>query len=694
MKILAIISLLLAYNYSFCQWQQTEGPITSINILDIISTDSAILVSAPCGTFMSDNEGNSWLPVSYETFNASTFFKDTLYLGGDNIRKVLQSNSNWLERYSLYKKGKVFDFYSDAQRIYAAMESSGFYYSSDGKKWINFNEGLPQDMKITPPNYTYYTHDVFTVEGNDQYIFVGTKEGIFRSAKSNLSWVALKSNVENKKVNALLCKDSTVFMATENKIYRSFNNGNSWELSRTLSSGNTTLKLKNINDTIFALTLLEGIYISTDFGNTWSAHNSGLNNLSTYSITKHKNIFYLANGDGVFKNLSHWEKVCRHIICSDVIDLDKNDSCIAAVDFHNVSISTDEGSTWTNSTKSIPMRVLNSVVNLNNSFFFSASGPGMVPQNSINYISSNNGNTWIKTTNLTFYDDPYLLRSNGSKVIAITDDKVFLSEDKGSTWRNISPPSGLVCNNFNDALFVDDHIYVAACGSAEVLETSDYGLNWTLVNNGLPSIEVYTLGECQGVLFAATRTYLFKRNPKDNYWQYCGKGVPKFNYDISTCIEDFASNDQYFFLCTPDSVYASNNQGYSWSNINQGLPHLPNYLWGGSLLLNDSLLYFGTNNYGVWKLNISNLQLPIDSTKEVDNLIVYPNPTKGIIYFKVPEIVAIERVDFFDSSGRILQSSLIQENRINIKHFRKGFYILRILTNNNNFVYSTIIKIN
>lgn len=693
MKVLLLLLFLIISLNSFCQWRQTEGPITSIIISDIVSTHSAVLTSAPCGTFLSDNGGNSWSPISPETFNASIIFKDTLYLGGENIRKVLQTDKNWIERYSLYKKGKVFDLYADVQKIYAAKELSGFSYSSDGKNWINFNDGLPSDLRTSYPNNVYYTNDVYALDGNDRYIFAGTKKGIFRSAKSNLNWSVLNSNANDKKVNALLCKDSTIFMVSENNIYKSSNNGSSWIVSHTFSVGTTISKLKNINDTIFALTLPEGIYISTDSGNTWTGHNSGLNNLSTYSIAKHKNDFYLATGDGVYRNFSHWENACRHLICSDIIDLEKNDSCLAAVDFYNVSISKDNGSTWTNTTRSIPMSGLWSVVNLNNSFFFSASGPGIIPLASINYLSSDNGDTWIKKPNLTFYDDPYLLRSNGSQMIAVTDDLVFLSEDNGSTWKNISPPVGLMCNNFGDALFVGDHIYIAACGPKEILMTSDYGLHWSFVNEGLPNAEISSLGECQGILFASTNTYLYRKLVGNNYWEFCGKGLPKYNYDRSTSINDFAGNDKYFFLCTSDSIFASNNQGYSWSNINKGLPSLPNYIWGGSLLATDSLLYFGTNNYGVWKLNISDLQLPIDSTTEVKNLFVYPNPTSGMIYFKIPGNDAIKSVDFIDSSGRILQSSFIQGDRINIRYFPKGLYILRILTSSNNLIHSKIIKI-
>jgi hypothetical protein len=47
------------------------------------------------------------------------------------------------------------------------------------------------------------------------------------------------------KENAILCKDSLVFIARENKIYQSNDNGTSWKLSYTFSSDNRINKLKS-----------------------------------------------------------------------------------------------------------------------------------------------------------------------------------------------------------------------------------------------------------------------------------------------------------------------------------------------------------------------------------------------------------------------------------------------------------------
>jgi photosystem II stability/assembly factor-like uncharacterized protein len=694
MRIASIILFFLISINSFCQWKQTEGPITNISISDILSCDSALVASAPCGTFISINNGDSWSPVSPENFNTHIFFKNELYLGGESIRKISKINQDWVESYSLYKRGKTFDLYSDDQRIYAALESSGFNYSGDGKNWTSYNENLPREEHTSTSNTTYYyTYDLFAIDGNEKYIFVGTKEGIYRTLKSNLSWSAINSNLDNTKVNAILCKDSVVFIAKGNKIYQSDNNGTSWKLSHTFSTDNRIIKLIVINDSIFALTKLEGIYISSKFGNDWVANNNGLKNLSTFSITNHKNEFFLANEEGVFKNLTNWQAISRHIICSHIIDLEKNDSCFAAVDFNNVSITKDKGLSWENSTGSISMGTVWNVVNLNNTLLFTANGPGIAPQKNLNYISENNGDIWLNKTDLIYDHTMFMLKASGNNVIAAGNVYVFLSKDKGTTWDNISPPAGFVCNRFEDALFVGNDIYVAGCGNREIIKTSDFGLTWNFVNEGLPNEKVYKLGECQGVLFAATDSYLFRLENNKKSWEYSGKGFPKYRPGLSTLVNDFASSEQYFFLCTPDSVYASKNQGKTWSNINPGLPKLPNGFWSGALLIDNNILYYGTNNYGVWKLNISELQLPEDTLEKVENLFIYPNPTRDMIYFRLPENDVGEKIEFFDISGRMIYSSEIIANKLNIENIPAGLYIISIKSLRNGLYHSKVLKI-
>jgi len=675
MKSSILFLLLLVSTISVCQWQPTNGPVTNIEISDIVSIDSLLIASAPCGTFITENDGNSWVPASYNAFSSSIVFKDTLYLGGKGLRKFYQIDGTWKESVVWHSKSdEIYDLFADEENIYVASENFGFNYSSNGTNWQSFNTGLPQDTLFGP----YITPGcvvckVLAVDADNDYIFAGTKTGLFRSPKSGYHWTRITEI--NDEVNSIECLDSVIIFAANNNVYRSEDKGDTWTLIHSFSSGNAINRIKEINDTLFILTQLEGVFYSDDLGTTWSGQNNGLQDLKTKGIAIHNNEFFLGSGDGVYANFSNWSKVNNGIICSDILDLEKTTTCIAAVDFYDVFISENLDSSWTNSTISIPISVMWSVVNSNNFLFFSAN----YGYNSNNYLSAENCTKWIYRSALGNYGDPYKLYADGNEILALEGSIVKLSHDNGASWTSIKPPSGLVvCNDFNDAVFHDGIIYMAACGKGEVIKSSNLGTSWELTNIGLPNSEVYQLGECDGILFAATSSDLYKSSDNGNSWQNCSNGIPDPN-SLSTEIQDFAYNNEYFFLCTPTGVFASSDKGSNWSDISYNLPPLPRR-WGGALIVQDSFLLFGTNNFGVWQRNISNLQLSSPETPRNPEFLIYPNPTKHWFRIVLPQNDKIEQVNLFDLSGRSVPFSKQSEHILNVKHLKSGNYIIVVVT--------------
>ncbi len=698
MRYISTILLFIISLNSFCQWEQTSGPITSIEIYDIALKDSTLFTSTPCGSFISENSGSSWRPINFVPFYASAIFHDTLYLGGqDVIQKAFRVNNEWQFKYddlnsSFLTLDKVTDLYSDDSLLYCSSLLSGFLYTDDGKNWKSFNNELPKDARLHHPNITYYTYDSYAVDGNTDYIFIGTKNGIYRSQKINLNWIPKNNNLISSKIDAILCKDSVVFMSTKNKIYKSNDNGENWLLSDSILPENRIKKLELIKDTIFAISDNQGLLTSANLGVTWEFINPGLNNINLNCIINFNNTYFLGCEDGVYKNLSSSEKTSRNIVCSRIVDLEKNDSCIAAVNFLNVFLSSDNGTTWTNSTDSIPFRWMVSITNVNNKLFFS--GEVFPYEFSNNYIEDGINPFWAKTTYLKSYGDPYGVRSNGQMMIAFSDDKLFITENNGLIWTDISPPSGVfVCNNFNDVLFVNNEIYIANCGYGDLAKTSNYGLTWQVINNGI-NTEILSLRECNGIIFAASYSHLYKSIDLGLTWQICDKDLPMTIYPGNYYIQDFASNNRYCFLCYNNKVFASNDMGNSWSNISLGLPDLPDYEGGGSLLIKDNLLFFGTNNFGVWNRNINDIVLGSSSKKFTDDIKVYPNPAENIVYFQTLGRDNIKQIDIFDYTGVLIKSSLINGNKLNIGDIPKGIYLLKIYADNNNLRFAKIIKTN
>jgi len=695
-KFITAIFLIFCTIQAIGQWQPTSGPISNLTISELLSKDTLLLASASCGTFYATTENPTWHLFNYNVNTNSVIFKDTIYLANTNCRK-LYSNNGVLTESVMYDNGSnaIYDLYADLTTIYSANEWSGFKLSQNGTNWTTINSGLPFDVVYMPfYPYSFNTYDAYAVDGNNDYIFVGAKDGIYKSSKANINWVNSNNGLANQKVNAIYCRDSIVIIAMNNNIYKSNNNGNSWALTHAYAmSTTTTNKIKNINDTLYILSRNEGIYFSVNFGDTWMACNNNLANLSIGGLTNYNGTLYLGNATGVFKNKCNWMNVSNNLVCGSVLDIVKNDSCIAAVNFANVSISKDNGDTWSTSTTTFTSGVFYSVINVNNSFFFSAQSSNPSISGRGNFISSDNGNSWNYLSNLPNYGDPYLLSNNGNKIIAYTDNHIYLSVDSGLTWSDISPSSQLIpCGAINSAIFNGNDIYLVDCGNARLYKSIDLGTTWQLTNNGLPNAEIYLLGKSEGILFAATELNLYKSTDEGLTWQYCSSGLPNYDGYLWTTITDFATDENHnIFMCTVNKVYASSDFGNSWINISAGLPYLPG-TWGGSLLVKDSTLFFGTNKLGIWKRNIPAIQLNVNKINLSETIKVYPIPAKDELNIKLPENENAVEAEIIDLFGKVISNEKLINNKINIKQIKPGMYILKVSLTNKKIHFTKILK--
>lgn len=87
----------------------------------------------------------------------------------------------------------------------------------------------------------------------------------------------------------------------------------------------------------------------------------------------------------------------------------------------------------------------------------------------------------------------------------------------------------------------------------------------------------------------------------------------------------------------------------------------------------------------VWKIN--EVAVSVDKPEIVRNeLIVYPNPAKGMISFNLPENHGIIVYEIFDLLGaKVLSGKYFENNEIDISSLSSGSYIINIITGNNQY---------
>ena len=130
--------------------------------------------------------------------------------------------------------------------------------------WIAINDGLPSTETIVRA----------IVENNDE-IFIGTNSGVFQL--NGFNWVEKNTGLTNTNVTALTSFGGYLFAGTAQGsvggVYISSDNGNNWTLK--LNDGRINSFL-TFGSNIFAGSVGNGVWRSTNYGNSWTQINNGL----------------------------------------------------------------------------------------------------------------------------------------------------------------------------------------------------------------------------------------------------------------------------------------------------------------------------------------------------------------------------------------------------------------------------------
>lgn len=113
----------------------------------------------------------------------------------------------------------------------------------------------------------------------------------------------------------------------------------------------------------------------------------------------------------------------------------------------------------------------------------------------------------------------------------------------------------------------------------------------------------------------------------------------------------------------------------------------------GDAFSNTANIYFDynapiiTNTYTTTVRNV----LAVSETKTGrDNVSIYPNPVQDILYIKSGE--EIIKAEIYDASGRILNSTGVKANAVNVADLAKGNYIIRLFTKDKTMIQKFIKK--
>jgi len=293
--LLFIIISLISYS-GMAQWQlvmQQGGNIYSLveqNNVRFAGTQFGVYKSTDAGvTWVLTNNGLTSTVVHPMLVNGTRLFAGT----EDGVFISDDGGANWVASNQGLTISKITNFVLTSTGIFAGTDDQGVFYSTDnGATWLAKNTGLNN-------------LDVKTLMINNARLFAGTDGGgVYYSDNLGANWTQSNSGLSSWFISHITSKDNKLFVSTNYKLYISNDNGLNWTALNTPFSHEILCSV-NYNNYMFLGIDGDGVAYTTDYGQTWTLWNDGLQNKNMYCIEVLDNYVWSACccGYGLFKRL-------------------------------------------------------------------------------------------------------------------------------------------------------------------------------------------------------------------------------------------------------------------------------------------------------------------------------------------------------------------------------------------------------
>jgi photosystem II stability/assembly factor-like uncharacterized protein len=507
----------------------TEGPhggeIKDIQISSAYNIDHAIFIATSAGVFKSTDSGETWLNL----FSYGPYY----------TQDIAMTKS----------------FLTD-QTIFAG-HSDGLLKSIDGGvSWHTANTPIRCSSVAVSPNYI-----------SDLTVFAGSTwdEGIAVSTDGGLTWSAQNNGLTDLSVESLAVSpdfknDQTVFAGTNSGIFKSEDSGMEW--LRVLSfAGNDYPKALVISpnyaedSTIFVGLINGSAYKSTDGGLNWNIIN--IYGIAAFAISP-----YFSTDQAIFGGTIH----------GDVLK------------------SIDGGINWSPSIGELPHEWVQSLCispgyvtdgTVFAGFGVNEDGPGLFKTTDGGtswHIANGNMNIPRRISSLAIYQKP-----DGSYELLAGADRndVFQITSNEQEWSNRgSNVGGIIAlsPDYNS----DRTIFAASWNEYYVHKSTDGGISWLRIDNGLPFTASWDMAISPNYtidhnLFIAGNSGIHKSTDAGISWIPSSDGLPDPAINKIEISPDYVNDQTLFAGGNNRGVFKSTNSGTSWAAAKQGLPLTPGY---------------------------------------------------------------------------------------------------------------------
>jgi photosystem II stability/assembly factor-like uncharacterized protein len=266
-------------------WIKLNNGLNNKNVFSFVSSDSQIFAATYDGIYRANKSHYQWEKKSNGINNcwvtSLATFSNKLLIGTYGSGLFIKDNSG-LQRVNM---GSDLMYVSQIlvsdDNLYVI--ASQYYPGPLGEiLMFSLKSGLPARL-----NNNYWA--LKNIALSNKYVFGGSDNGMFRLANTNSNWEQLTNGVPtNVNVASVAVSDSVAIITNgTSEIYRSTNNGNSWQVKNIpeLFTGGKLYSPENEKGTFYlGDQSVDFIFKSTDYGQTWDRLNNPLANSAVQSF--------------------------------------------------------------------------------------------------------------------------------------------------------------------------------------------------------------------------------------------------------------------------------------------------------------------------------------------------------------------------------------------------------------------------
>ena len=451
---------------------------------------------------------------------------------------------------------------------------------------------------------------------------------LFLCSPSQSQWQKIGSFSDNQlyglSVQSFAVKDSNFFAGTlKYGIYLSTDLGTNWTAhDYNLPVNRPIISVVTEDSNIFAALDREGVFLSTDNGRNWSCRNNGLDSEHVFCLTAKNSKLYAGTTLGLFissDNGNNWNR--DSMVFNWVTDFIIKDRIFYVGTLDGIFNSTDEGDTWTK-VEALGNKMVNTLAVDDSNIF--------VGTNYAVFHLIKQNNSWVlQDTSLVNVTTGSLLLYNQNIFAGTIDYGVFISTDNGKTWSAIN--SGLGGQNFYPGIdvycFTNINSTIFIGTSKGVFFTTDNGTNWNPSNIGLTNVRTQSVTVKDSTILAA-KGPIYRSFNYGNDWTISVNGMTDFTINVIDINEDY--------------IYAGGSTGIAFSTDygDQWFPTSPLTMLasihaivakGAKVFAGaNNGIYFSSDNAGHWETVNNGLTNKNVSSLALSDTIVFAGTPDGV----------------------------------------------------------------